>query len=137
MESNNRAWALSVDSRNAAQDREMLDAAHAAALHWAAVGTELNQMRAAMLLAEVHALLGYGTSAIAYAREVRDYFLSHDTPDWEIAFTHAIYSHAAHAVGDGAAHRESYVAAVAAIAAIVDEGDREVVANTFTHVPRP
>lgn len=53
--SNNRAWDLSVQTRNAAEDEEMLHAAHASAWHWSKVGTELNRMRATMLLAEVHA----------------------------------------------------------------------------------
>jgi hypothetical protein len=40
--------------------------------HWAKVRTELNRMRATMLLAEVHALLGFGQSAPAYAEERRN-----------------------------------------------------------------
>jgi len=55
-QANNRAWELSIIERTAEQDREMLDAAHASAWHWSAVGTELNRMRATMLLAEVHLL---------------------------------------------------------------------------------
>jgi hypothetical protein len=67
--SNNRAWDLSVQNRTTAEDREMLDAAHASAWHWSKVGTELNRMRATMLLSEVHSLLGYGPSALAYAKK--------------------------------------------------------------------
>jgi hypothetical protein len=78
----------------------MQDAAHASAWHWAAVGNELNRMRATMLLAEVHALLGHGATALAYAREMRGYFLAADAPDWELAFTHAVHAHAAHAAAD-------------------------------------
>ena len=89
MHCNNRAWALSVQSRTPMEDREMLDAAHTSAYHWAQAGTELNRMRATMLLAEVHALLGHGTTAMSLATEMRNYFLGRsDTPDWELAFTH-------------------------------------------------
>ena len=63
VETNNRAWDLAIQPRTPAQDREMLDAAHASAWHWSAIGTELNRMRATMLLAEVHAVLGHGVSA--------------------------------------------------------------------------
>ena len=52
---------------------------------------------------------------MAYAQEVADYFLGRDTPDWEVAFTHAVYAHAA----------------------IADDEDRVIVANTFAHVPQP
>src|SRR5688572_20983547 len=93
---NNRAWDLSSQPRTAAQDREMVDAAHASAWHWAQVGTELNRMRATMLLAEVHALLHYGPSAIAFAEQMRGFFLENETPDWERALTQAVYAHAAH-----------------------------------------
>ena len=45
---NNRAWELAVQPRTESGDREMLDAAHTSAWHWALVGTELNRMRATM-----------------------------------------------------------------------------------------
>jgi hypothetical protein len=70
MKCNNRAWQLAVQSRTHEEDLEMLNAAHAAALHWSIMGAELNNMRAKTLLAEVHTFLGYGASALQYANEV-------------------------------------------------------------------
>jgi hypothetical protein len=137
MECNNRAWELSTATRSAADDREMLDVAHASAWHWAKVGSELQRMRATMLLAEVHALLGLGERALAHAEEMRAYFLAQDSPDWEIAFSHAIYAHAAHVAGRASEHRDAYAQAEAALAAIADDEDRAIVAATFRHVPPP
>ncbi len=137
MSSNNLAWALSVQPRTPLQDREMLDAAHASAFHWGQVGTELNRMRATMLLAEVHALLGYGPSALSLANSMRDYFLARETPDWEVAFTHAIHAHAAWVAGQFELHRSAHAEAVAAIAAIAAEEDRRIVVATFMQVPPP
>ena len=134
---NNRAWELSVLQRAAAQDREMLDAAHASAWHWSAIGTELNCMRATMLLAEVHALLGYGTTALQYAEEMRAYFVGRETADWELAFTHVIHAHAASVAGAPDLHRIAYGNAVIALKAIADEEDRIIVAKTLAHVPAP
>ena len=136
-ECNNRAWDLSTAERSPADDREMLDVAHAAAWHWGKVGTELNRMRATTLLAEVHALLGMGERALAHAEEMRAYFLAQESPDWEIAFSHAIYAHAAHVAGRAAEHRDAYAQAEAALAAIADDEDRAIVAATFRHVPLP
>jgi len=116
---NNRAWDLSVQTRSAPEDQEMLDAAHASAWHWAKVGTELNRMRATMLLAEVHALLGLGQSALAYADEMRT------------------YAHAASAAGEAEKHRAAYGLAVAALEAVSSEQERRIVASTFSHVPKP
>ena len=44
----------------------MLDAAHAAAFHWSKVGSELQAIRAKMLLGHVHASLGHGDLAPGY-----------------------------------------------------------------------
>ena len=134
---NNRAWALSVQTRSASEDREMLDAAHSSAWHWAQIGAELNRMRATTLVAEVHALLGMGPSSIVLAETMREYFLSRETPDWEFACVHAVYAHAAHAAGRTVEHREAYARAVEALAAIADEEDRKIIAKTFNQVPRP
>ena len=135
---NNRAWALSVQPRTPEQDLEMLTAAHASAFHWARIGTELNRMRATMLLAEVHALLGHGRSALGLATEMRRYFLERaDTPDWELAFTHAIHAHCAHAAGDAEAHRAAHAEARRALDAIAEAEDRRIVAQTFDQVPAP
>ena len=136
-ECNNRAWELSTATRGAADDREMLDLAHASAWHWGKVGTELNRMRATMLLAEVHALLGMGERALAHADEMRTYFVARATPDWEIALVHAIHAHAAHAAGRASEHRDSYAQAEAALAAIAGDEDRAIVAATFRQVPPP
>jgi hypothetical protein len=134
---NNRAWELSVLERTAEQDQEMLDAAHASAWHWSAVGTELNRMRSTMLLAEVHALLGFGASALHYAEEMRTYFVGRETDDWELAFTHVIHAHAASAAGAVETHRLAYQAAKIALKAIADDEDRAIVNKTFSHVPMP
>ena len=137
-EANNRAWQLSVEPRDADADREMLDAAHAAAWLWQPIGTEVHRMRATMLLAEVHALLGHGSTALDCARAIRAYFLGKaDTPDWEIAFTHLVYAHAAWAAGDLAAHRSAHAEAVRAIDAIAEGEDRDIVLASFRHVPVP
>ncbi|MEI6735222.1 MAG: hypothetical protein WCK94_14680 [Comamonadaceae bacterium] len=134
---NNRAWELSIVKRTAEQDQEMLDAAHASAWHWSAVGTELNRMRSTMLLAEVHALLGFGTSALRYAEEMRTYFVDRETADWELAFTHVIHAHAASAAGAVDTHRVAYGKALVAIKAIADDEDRAIVNKTFHQVPVP
>lgn len=137
MSCNNRAWDLSTANRTPAEDREMLDVAHSSAWHWGQIGTELHRMRATLLLAEVHALLGMGSSALTFAEEMRTYFLSRETPDWELAFTHAVYAHAAHAAGRSKEHRQAYGQAAAALAAIADEQERRVAAKTFSLVPKP
>ena len=136
MECNNRAWELAVTARSPEEDLEMLNAAHASALHWAALKTELNDMRARMLLAEVHSLLGMGASALKYANEILSYFSSRETDDWELAYAHTIHAHAAATAGEEQLHKTSYAAAVKAVEAIADEEDRKIVLQTFGQVPQ-
>ncbi len=137
VENNNRAWELAARSRTEEEDREMLNSAHASALHWNVAGAELNHMRAKTLLAEVHALLGFGSSALAYVEEVREFFLNRDSADWEIAFLHTIHAHAAHVAGEFDLHGSAYAEAVRTIEAIVDEEDRKIVLSTFNLVEEP
>lgn len=138
VEANNHTWDLIVIDRTPDQDEEMLTSAHAAAYHWRQVGSELHRARATMLLAQVHALVGLGSTAWIYAEEMRAFFLAQTTtPDWELAFTHAIHAHAASVAGQSKAHRESYQLAEATLTAIENEDDRMVVQATFDLVPNP
>lgn len=137
MECNNRAWQLATQSRSAEEDLEMLNAAHASAFHWATMGAELNDMRAKTLLAEVHALLGLGASALKYADETKAWFLARETEDWEIAYAYVIHAHAAATAGASELHKDSYAQALIALEAIADEEDRKIVLQTFEQVPEP
>ena len=137
VECNNLCWELTTKARSPEEEAEMLNAAHAAAFHWSKVGTELNDIRAKMLLGRVHALLGHGATAMEYAQEGHSYLLSHDAPDWEVAFAHAILAQAASVAGDGDLHARAYSDAQQAIDAISDPEDRAVVLEMFDQVPSP
>ncbi|HEU0273950.1 MAG TPA: hypothetical protein VFQ83_05435 [Candidatus Udaeobacter sp.] len=67
--------------------------------------------RADMLLRQVHALLGNGFTAVIYARRSHDYVTSHEHPDWEIAFAHAILANAAYAAKKTSPHSRYYATA--------------------------
>jgi len=138
IEANNRAWQLaSKPKRSDSESLEMLNAAHASSYHWNSVGTDLNRIRASYLVAEVHALLGFGATAMSLATDVIAYFHDNDAPNWERAYIHVIHSHAAAAAGDTDAHAASYAKAEAAIECIADAEDRRIVEETFAQVPRP
>jgi hypothetical protein len=135
---NNKAWPLAEAPRSEVDALALLNAAHASAWHWQAIGNELNHKRSIMLLAQAHAVAGLGQSALLYANEMRSYFLGEPTtPDWELAFTHAIHANAAHAAGQTEQHQSSYALARSAIDAIADEEDRDIVVRLFKQVPRP
>ena len=136
IECNNIGWSLAEQSsRTGAQDDEMLDAAHASAFHWSKVGTELNQARARMLLAHVHAFLGDGARALSYAGQSHDYLRANDPPDWELAFSYAVLAHAAYAAGESDLHRQYYAKAKEQGDAIADAEDKKIFFRTFDLIP--
>jgi hypothetical protein len=138
VESNNRAWQLADQAtRSDAENDELLNAAHAAALHWAAIGTPLHAARATMLLAHAHAACGSAILALRYARRSHSYFVSNEAPDWEIAFSHAVMAHAAAAAGDRQLHGEHYDVARKAGAAIKDTEDKAIFDAAFATIPSP
>ena len=137
MQANNAAWDLSETSSDVLNQPELLDAAHASAWHWRAVGTELHHMRSMMLLALVHARMNMGPSAWAYAEKMKTFFeAKSDTPDWEMAFVHTIYTLAAHANAQMDAFQMSRLRATECLAALKDPEDRAVVEKTFNLIPK-
>lgn len=137
-ENNNRAWRLSESSSGSAADEaEMLNAAHAAALHWSKVGTPLNTARADMLLGHVHALLGNGGLAMRYAKSSFAYLTSHGCPDWELAFAHAVLANAASAADDRNLHSHHYGLAEGLGMALANPEERRIFEATFRRVPAP
>jgi len=138
VECNNRAWQLADQaSCTPAEDEEMLNAAHAAALHWARVGNPLNDARARLLLGHVHARLGNADLALRFASASHAYLSGIESPDWEIAFSQAVMAHAAAAGHDHASHQVHYIAARAAGDAIKDAEDRAIFETTFAGIPVP
>lgn len=68
VEFNNRAWDLvEKPERTAAETVEMIQTAHAAAIHWQAVGTPLNAQRAENLLATAYLKAGQAEPALVHA----------------------------------------------------------------------
>ncbi len=69
VEFNNRAWELiEKDGRSADETHEMLHAVHAAAIHWKAIGTPLNEQRAENLLATAYLKAGRAEPALRHAQ---------------------------------------------------------------------
>ena len=138
VEANNEAWTLAEAPHSRVDACALLNAAHASAWHWQAIGNVLNHKRALMLLAQAHAVAGLGQSALLYANEMRAYFLSEpSTPDWELAFTHAVHANAAYVANEHAQYESSYALAESAIRTLADEKDRAMVARIFEQVLRP
>jgi hypothetical protein len=138
-ELNNRAWRLAEkSSRTKAEDEEMLKTANTLADRWGKTGDELERARAAILLGQVHALLGDGKQALHHAREAFAYVTEHeDSPGWQVAFAHAVMANAASANGELSLHKTHYQRAKTLGSALTDDDERALFEATFRTVPEP
>ena len=135
---NNRAWSLAEQpSRTPEEDRDMLDAAHAAMNLWSQIETPRNFALAQLLLGQVHALLGNANYALPYAEAAHRYLAATASEPWQAAMSHAILAGAAHCAGDSALHETHYSAALALSAMMPNAEDRAIFEATIKVVPRP
>ena len=135
---NNRAWTLSEQtSRTPDEDREMLDAAHAAMHLWSTIATPRNLALAQLLLGHVHALLGDARYALPYAAAAHKYFSDNSSGPWQLAMSHAIMAGAAHCAGDSSLHETHYSAALALVATLPAGPDRAIFEATMKLIPKP
>ena len=137
-QANNHAWSLSERSvRNAEEDEQMLQAAHAAMYFWNIVGNENNKAHAAQLLAHAYAKLNLPQPASHYLAKAEPAMLSGKAEPWERALASAVAANVAAAKGDEASHREHYARAVEQVAALPDPEDRAILDATIRALPVP
>lgn len=68
VEFNNEAWSIVEATQRSPDDVErLLHLAHAALLHWSAIGTSLNRQRALDLLAHAYSVAAKGDQSLKYA----------------------------------------------------------------------
>jgi hypothetical protein len=135
---NNRAWTLSEQlTRTAAEDQEMLNAAHASAHLWSTIGNDKNIAVGHLLLGQVHALLGNASYAVSHASSAFDRLTRSDSDPWEVAIAHAVMANASNCAGNVAQHQLHYATADKLIAALADPEEREIVQATMRVVPKP
>ena len=135
---NNRAWTLSEQGELSDGERsELLDAAHAAAHHWRAIGTPAQLAQAHLLLGRVHAVLGHGALSMQYATAALEAIQAGDAAPWELAFAHAIMANAGFAAGEAEVHARHYAEAQELGESLADAEDREIFSATFRLIPRP
>lgn len=134
VECNNRAWDLVESDQIGAEDLEdMLHFAHAAWVHWKAVGTPLNLQRAACLLATAYVKADRAGSAQRYAERCLQ--LSEENGDEQTPFDRATAlgcaARAAAIAGDHATAHEHYQAMLRSVSAFDEPAEREMIGQLF------
>jgi hypothetical protein len=125
----NHAWALlEAPDRTPEQDDELIHAAHASRHHWGEVGEATHRARGEWQCARVYATLGRGEPALWHARRCLAILeAAGGGEDWDLAAAYEGMTRASAAAGDTGAAATWRDRAEAALAAIADPEDREVI----------
>jgi hypothetical protein len=138
IETFNGAWELiEKPDRTAADDALMLERAFASRWHWSFVGGPEQFATGDWQIAHVASLLGYGWMAQFYARRAFEICEREGWGDWQRASMLEGMARAAAAAGDAEEHARYYSLATDAVAAIAEDGEREVIASQLATVPKP
>lgn len=128
VEFNNQAWDLvEKPARSAEEAQRMVHLAHAALVHWQAVGTNLNRQRAENLLATVYVVAGDAAAAVRHAE--RCLSLSVENAKEETPFDRACAlacASRAHALAGDAGQADRLRTLASGAAAALDDDDRGV-----------
>jgi hypothetical protein len=137
-QANNRAWSLSEQPiRTAAEDEEMLNAAHGAMYFWSIVGDENTQAHAVQLLAHTYATLNQPGAAARYLERSLPIFLAETAKPWERALAHAVAANVASAGSNTEDHARYYEDAIRLTAALEDAEERAIIEATVRVLPVP
>ena len=134
----NRTWdLLAIVDRTPEQDDELVDTAHASAWHWRHVGNAANEARGHWLCARVYALLGRGEPAVHHAERAVAIVQAggEGFEDWDAAAAAEAMARALAVAGDARGAALWKGRAREALAAVAEDGDREVIEADLESIP--
>jgi DNA-binding transcriptional MerR regulator len=137
----NHAWSLIERSeRSPAENDEMLYATYASAYHWSkAGGTLANAARSEWQIARVHATLGRGEPALWHATRCLELAEAATragvADDWDVAAALEGLARAQAVAGDPASAEATRARARAALAAVADPEDRQLIEQDLESIP--
>lgn len=122
----NHVWALlDKPERTAAENDEMLHAAHASRHHWGVVGTAINWARGEWQVSRVYAVLGRAEPARFHAQRCLDWCEADGLKDFDLAFAFEALARAERLAGNEIARAGYRLQAHAAGEQIAEADDRE------------
>jgi len=125
----NHTWELlDADSLTREDEEEMLSTVFAQRYHWYEVGTERNRAIADWQVSRVAAVLGYADLARRFGERSLEISVEYDLDPFVKGFAHEAIARAAAIVDDVETFTEHLELARAALAAIEDEEDRDLLA---------
>ena len=81
-------------------------------------------------------MLGHADLALHHAQRNFDFVTRNDSPNWEVAFAHAILGYAAAICGDDPKHSKHYKEAKR-LSMQLEQKDKAIFEATFKNIPTP
>jgi hypothetical protein len=134
----NHTWSLlERTDRTPEQVDEMINCAHASRYHWGEVPDReaVNLARGEWQCSRVYAVLGRAEPALWHARRCLEINEAAGVADWDIASAYEALARAYMVAGDKAQLATWKAKAVAALDAIADPDDREIVEGDVATLP--
>jgi DNA-binding transcriptional MerR regulator len=136
----NHTWTLiEKASRTPAETDEMIHAAHASRYHWSRAGTTANLGRGEWQCSRVYATLGRGEPAVWHARRCLEYSeaaaAAGEAESWDVPSSYEAMARALAVAGDRAEAEEWRSRARAAVAAIAEPEDRQIIEQDLATLP--
>jgi hypothetical protein len=124
---NARCWELlGLDARTPADERELIDCAHASSWHWRQCGTALNEQRGEWLISHVYAVLGVGEAAVRHAVRCWELTESEQLDGFDLVYAHEALARAYAATGEFERARGELGQARACATTVTDPEDRAI-----------
>ncbi len=136
----NRTWTLIEKAdRTPAETDEMIHGAHASRYHWSKAGTTVNLGRGEWQCSRVYATLGRGEPAVWHARRCVEYAeaaaAAGEAETWDVPSSYEAMARALAVAGERPAAEEWRARARAALAAIDDPEDRQLIEQDLATLP--
>jgi hypothetical protein len=126
---------LEQDDRTAADDEELVNAAHASRYHWTSIGRPRHLAIGDWQVARVYSTLGRPEPAVHHALLCLERARLVTDEPWLLASAYEGLARAYAASGDRAAAQECKAKAVAALELVTDADDREIVEQDIASLP--
>ncbi len=123
----NRVWELLDQAdRDAADDDELIHAAHASRYHWGRIGTPTHQARGEWQISRMYTVLGRSEPALYHAGRCLDLAERHGLSTFDQGAAHEALARSHRLAGDAEAADRHHARGMELAAAIDDAEDREV-----------
>jgi hypothetical protein len=134
VEFNNRAWDLvEAPSRSPDETSEMIHAAHAACIHWRAVGRPVNLLRGEYLLTTAYASAGIAESAVRHAERALQLgeTVGDEQTEFDRAALHGSAANAYAAAGDRSRAQDHHCKLAQLMAQLTDADERQLLSKLY------